>query len=473
MSLRFYQTPGPERPWRPPVMDEDCRRYRRRAKRTDKWIPPQLAFEEVIRNNTESPCSLNDFVDYLVYVEQDAEPLQFFLWYCGYVHSWTTLAPEQRALAPRWDPDRGRKLTSKERRAKNSSKVSNILEMLDEDSSYAQAKVGGNHTRNMSSATNFSHPRATGLRDGEKEEVEEGTVPQESPSFITTYTTRIRLTLTSPPAPVSSQPFRADIDAITKHYIHADAPRRLNLTKDDRTAVLKATSSTTHPSALLPAFEKAEALLRGKLHPDFIRHSMANANRAATHLLRLLGLTLLTLGLDLDVALILSSFSRYYRLLSTPLLFFGLAILVAALDGVSLSLHLARRRHVRPWEVPDLEAGRGGNGAGMMYKNKKERVPHRRAATSESVAGAVDPLRKSALSTFGAENYLSFKSEEWVSAYERRWLWRRVFERSRASRNKHLRILQDGVVAGAVLWASLATIGVGVGSVFIPSYHLF
>lgn len=124
------------------------------------------------------PCSLNDFVDYLVYVEQDAEPLQFFLWYCGYVHSWTTLAPEQRALAPRWDPDRGRKLTSKERRAKNSSKVSNILEMLDEDSSYAQVKAGGNHTRNTSSATNFSHPRATGLRDGEKEEVEEGTVPQ-------------------------------------------------------------------------------------------------------------------------------------------------------------------------------------------------------------------------------------------------------------------------------------------------------
>ncbi|EXF81126.1 hypothetical protein CFIO01_07217 [Colletotrichum fioriniae PJ7] len=399
------------------------------------------------------PCSLNDFVDYLVYVEQDAEPLQFFLWYCGYVHSWTTLAPEQRALAPRWDPDRGRKLTSKERRAKNSSKVSNILEMLDEDSSYAQAKAGGNHTRNTSSATNFSHPRATGLRDGEKEEVEEGTVPQ---------------------APASSQPFRADIDAITKHYIHADAPRRLNLTKDDRTAVLKATSSTTHPSALLPAFEKAEALLRGKLHPDFIRHSMANANRAATHLLRLLGLVLLTLGLGLDVALILSSFSRYYRLLSTPVIFFGLAILVAALDGVSLSLHLARRRHVRPWEVPDLEAGRGGgNGAGMMYKNKKERVPHRRAATSESVTGAVDPLRKPALSTLGAENYSSFRGEEWVSAYESRWLWRRVFERSRASRNKHLRILQDGVVAGAVLWASLATIGVGVGSVFIPSYHLF
>ncbi|OHE99168.1 hypothetical protein CORC01_05449 [Colletotrichum orchidophilum] len=449
MSLKFYQTSDLERPWRPPVMDEDCRRYRRRAQRTGKWIPPQLAFEEVIRNNTESPCSLNDFVDYLVYVEQDAEPLQFFLWYCGYVHEWTTLAPEQRALAPRWDPDRGRKLTSKERRAKNSSKVSNILEMLDETSDYAKAKAGGNHTRDASSATNFSHPRVTILRNDEMEEEEE---EEEEKG-------------TGSQAPAASQPFRADINAITKHYIHSTAPRRLNLTKDDRNAVLTATASTTHPSALLPAFEKVEALLRGKLHPDFIRHAMANANRAATHLLRLLGFVLIILGLGLDVALILSSFSRYYRLLSMPLLFSGLAILVAALDGVSLSLHLARRRHIRPWEVPDLEAGTGA-------ARKHDRVAHRRAATSESVAGAVDPLRKPALSTLGPENNL-FSGEEWVAAYGRRWLWRRVFERSRASRNLHLRILQDGVVAGAVLWASLATIGLGVGSVFIPSYHLF
>lgn len=54
MSLRFYKTPGAERPWRPPVMDEDCRRYRRRTRRSNKWIPPRLAFEEIIRNNTAS-----------------------------------------------------------------------------------------------------------------------------------------------------------------------------------------------------------------------------------------------------------------------------------------------------------------------------------------------------------------------------------------------------------------------------------
>ncbi|OHW91507.1 regulator of g-protein RGS [Colletotrichum incanum] len=431
MSLKFYKTPSAGRPWRPPVMEEDCRRYRRRAKRTNKWIPPRLAFEEIIRNNTASPCSLNDFMDYLVYVEQDAEPLQFFLWYCGYVHSWTTaLTPEQRALAPRWDPDRGRKLSPRERRAKNSSKVSNILEMLDEENDHHSNKAGSGHRRDASSATNFSHPRMTVI---EEEEGEEKKKKKEDEVKETT----------SLQAPAASQPFRVDITAITNHYITPNAPRRLNLTKDDRNAVLAATSTTTHPSALLLAFEKAEALLRGKLHPDFIRYSMANANRAATRLLRLLGLLLLVLGLGLDVALILSSFSRYYRLLSTPLLFAGLAILVAALDGVSLSLHLSRRRHIRPWEVPDLEAG----------------------------TGAVDLLRKPSLQTLGPENV--FSGEEWVAAYERRRLWRRVFERSSVSLNRDLRILQDGVVAGAVLWAALATVGLGVGSIFIPSYNMF
>ncbi|KAF9877658.1 hypothetical protein CkaCkLH20_04793 [Colletotrichum karsti] len=418
MSLRFYKTPGAERPWRPPVMDEDCRRYRRRTKRSNKWIPPRLAFEEIIRNNTASPCSLNDFMDYLVYVEQDAEPLQFFLWYCGYVQTWTSLSPEERALAPSWDPDRGKKLTSKQRRAKNSSKVSNILEILDEESNHTNTAASGKHSRAESAATNFSRPGATYARGSEKE---------------------VEVTV-SEPSMASSQPFRSDITTIVNHYINPNAPRRLNLTKDDRNAVLTAAASTTHPSALLPAFEKAEALLRGKLHPNFIRHNISNTNPIATQLLRFLGLILFVLGIGLDIALILSSVSRYYRLLSAPLIFSGLAILVAALDGVSLSLHLTHRRHVRPWEVPDLESGTGAD------------KRHRRAATSESVSGAVDPLRKPTLQTLGPENV--FLNEEWVATYESRSLWRRVFERSIVSRNKYLRILQDGVVAGAALWAA-------------------
>ncbi|KAK2039990.1 hypothetical protein LZ31DRAFT_56365 [Colletotrichum somersetense] len=444
MSLKFYTTPTAGRPWRPPVMEEDCRRYRHRARRTDKWIPPQLALEEIVRNNTASPCSLNDFMDFLVYVEQDAEPLQFFLWYCGYIHSWTTeLTPEQRALAPRWDLDRGRTLAPGERRANNSSKVSSILEMLDEESDRRVSKAGSSrHKRNASVVTKLPHPTMAVIKEEKDEEGREAADFQAVPA---------------------SQPFRADIDAITNHYIALDGPRRLNLTKDDRNAVLAATATTTHPSALLLAFEKSEAVLRGKLHPDFIRYSMANANRATTRLLRLVGCLLLFLGLALDAVLVLSPFSRYYRLTSTPLIFAGLAILVAAIDGVSLSLYLARRRQIRPWEVPeDLEAGTGGTAAEKH---------HRRKATPESVAGAVDPLRKQSLQTLGPANV--FSGEEWVAAYERRRLWRLLFERKSGCRNQDLRLLQHGVVAGAVLWATLTTVGLGVGSIFIPSHDMF
>ncbi|EFQ29943.1 hypothetical protein CGRA01v4_01193 [Colletotrichum graminicola] len=440
MSLKFYTTPSAGRPWRPPMMEEDCRRYRNRARRTDKWIPPQLALEEVIRNNTASPCSLNDFMDFLVYVEQDAEPLQFFLWFCEYIHSWTTeLTPEQRALAPRWDPDRGRTLAPGERRAKNLSKVSNILEMLDEESNHRINKAGGStHKRNVSVVTKLPYPTMAVIKEERDEESREAADSQAAPA---------------------PQPFRADIDAITNHYIALDGPRRLNLTKDDRNAVLAATATTTHPSALLLAFEKTEAVLRGKLHPDFIRYCMANANRATTRLLRLLGCLLFILGLALDAVLVLSPVSRYYRLLSTPLLFAGLAILVAALDGVSLSLYLTRRRQIRPWEVPeDLEAGTGAE------------KHHRRKATPESVAGTVDPLRKPSLQTLGPANV--FSGEEWVATYERRWLWQLLFERKSGSQDQNLRLLQHGVVAGAVLWATLTTVGLGVGSVFIPSYDM-
>lgn len=110
-------------------------------------------------------------MDYLVYVEQHAEPLQFFLWFCGYVQSWTELTAQERALVPRWDPARAEeaqmlqkhirqqhelqekqaaadfhresstrkkrgpkvRMLGRERRARNASKVSNILDILDAD----------------------------------------------------------------------------------------------------------------------------------------------------------------------------------------------------------------------------------------------------------------------------------------------------------------------------------------------------
>jgi hypothetical protein len=102
------------------------------AKRFESTVPADVTFKNIVRNKSSrvgfptrtrtrrlptgrvirslrltdtalQPCSLNDFMDYLVYVEHEAEPLQFFLWYCDYVERWSKLSAQQKALSPVWD----------------------------------------------------------------------------------------------------------------------------------------------------------------------------------------------------------------------------------------------------------------------------------------------------------------------------------------------------------------------------------
>ena len=75
-------------------------------------------------------------MDYLFYVERNAEPLQFFLWYWDYVQRWSTLLPRQKALSPPWDPEKAAEPASrfiryshKRARSQKMSKVIAIMEM--------------------------------------------------------------------------------------------------------------------------------------------------------------------------------------------------------------------------------------------------------------------------------------------------------------------------------------------------------
>jgi len=85
------------------------------------------------------PCSLTDFMDYLVYVEHNAESLQFFLWYYDYLQRWAGLLPRQKALSPVWDPEkvaepRSRFITYSHKRARSQkmNKIISIMEMESE-----------------------------------------------------------------------------------------------------------------------------------------------------------------------------------------------------------------------------------------------------------------------------------------------------------------------------------------------------
>jgi hypothetical protein len=107
-----------------------------RASPNPAWIPEGLSFERIIKNETEVPCSLNDFMDYLVYVERQAEDLQFFLWFYNYIPRWQALEARQKTLSPPWEPGKIKHpkvkfLAYRHRRAR--SEKMNILDLIDKE----------------------------------------------------------------------------------------------------------------------------------------------------------------------------------------------------------------------------------------------------------------------------------------------------------------------------------------------------
>ena len=48
------------------------------------------------------PCSLPDFMDYLVYISHDAENLQFYLWLQDYTKRFDALPMSEKSRSPNW-----------------------------------------------------------------------------------------------------------------------------------------------------------------------------------------------------------------------------------------------------------------------------------------------------------------------------------------------------------------------------------
>ena len=103
-------------------------------------------------------------MDYLLYVEHNAESLQFFLWYCDYIQRWSRLLPRQKALSPVWHSDKAqepqsRYITYSHKRAR-SEKMNKILSIME-----AQTKdvvEEDSHpivSTPSTSSTNYSKPR--------------------------------------------------------------------------------------------------------------------------------------------------------------------------------------------------------------------------------------------------------------------------------------------------------------------------
>ncbi|KAK0704688.1 hypothetical protein B0H67DRAFT_356281 [Lasiosphaeris hirsuta] len=427
-------------------------------------IPTELSFEEVIKNRTAPPCSLNDFMDYLFYVEHNAESLQFFLWYYDYVQRWSGLLPRQKALSPVWEPEnasepRSRFITYSHKRARSQkmNKIISIMEMESERNPEDPFRDQESRASISSSASSIiSRPRTP-------------------PSAVLSPTESTK----GDWQPFTIQPFRDEISRVVRQYIAESAPRQLNLAPKDRDNCLRAAQYTTHPSALLSAFLVAEANLRSHSHPKFIRWTASNGNRARIVFLRIVGMLLVLLGIGLDAFLILSRQSHFLRIACLVLWWPGFTVLIAAYKSLCIVLHFNGARQLRPWELAnDLEQQDTDDSSPSFTPTEKDRDGkhsyrhHCRKDTQSSLSSrGADPLRKTSLQTFGPKN--DYSREQWFALYRQKSLAQRIFGETAPVQNAALRLLQDRTVFYAVLCGGLLASGLTVASLFAPSGMFF
>lgn len=49
------------------------------------------------------PCRLDDFMNYLTYVERNSENLRFYLWFRKYIQNFDALGENEKSLSPIWE----------------------------------------------------------------------------------------------------------------------------------------------------------------------------------------------------------------------------------------------------------------------------------------------------------------------------------------------------------------------------------
>ncbi|KAI1334709.1 hypothetical protein F5Y15DRAFT_429227 [Xylariaceae sp. FL0016] len=380
-------------------------------------IPDALTFDRIINGGTCPPCTIRDFMNYLVYIEHAAENLQFFLWYKDYVKRFNEAPESDTALAPEWTPAMEEETAAKIKR--------DAAEKNKQETPVAAAIFKGTDFEKqveviLESKDPFGTPPPSSAG---------GCAPSVlSGSQATTQRTQASDAFTAAGAkqPFTIQPFRSEINRVISTYLISDAPRQLNLSAREQKAIVQALSYTTHPSALRTLAHGIEATLRRQAHPNFIRWTICNGNPARVWFARGLGvgtIALCTLG---AIALTLSRAGRGWRALFAVGWVLGIATLITAVKGMCVVLHGMHHRHVRPWEL-FVDDGEG------------------------EVKG------QQSFESFGSVN--SYENEPWVIRYDRRNIVRKVFDREVWIQEPALRQIQDTIFLQSML---CAVVGAGV-----------
>ncbi|KAI8627841.1 hypothetical protein F5Y19DRAFT_465484 [Xylariaceae sp. FL1651] len=379
-------------------------------------IPDALTFEKIINGGTCPPCTIRDFMNYLVYIEHSAENLQFFLWYRNYVKRFTEAPATELALAPEWTQTMEEEIITKiQRDAADKIKKDNPAGIeIFKGTDFEKAPE-----MQVENKDPFSTPPQSSAGDS---------ASFLSGSQISGYRTQAQDAFSAAGAkqPFTIQPFRAEINRVIATYIIDGSPRQLNLSAREQKAIVQALSYTTHPSAFRTLSRNIENTLRRQAHPNFIRWTICNGNPARVTFARGLGAGSILLATVGAIVLTLSRAGRGWRALFAILWVFGIATLITAAKGMCVVLHGLHHRHVRPWEL-----------------------------FIDDDTSAVERLceGKRSFESFGSSN--SYEDEPWIVKYDRRFYVRKVFDREVWIQEPALRQIQDTIFLQSILSALL------------------
>lgn len=368
-----------------------------------------------------------EFMDFLVYIEHDAENLQFYLWYRDYVKRWSELPEREQALAPVWTAEQAQQARN-EALTEKSKKVNNPVAAQVFKGTDFESKP----KKNVDAPNPFNTPPQTPSNEG-RDSMAPSTVgwSENGSTLGSSMAHHQKQTANAfeevgAHQPFTIQPYREEVSRIIAIYFAEGSIRYLNLSDKERAALLKALSVTTHPSAFKDVVATIEYTLRHQAHPNFIRWTICNGNPPRQTFARGLGIGGIVGGVVYGIVITLSDANRGWRALAFLAFFIGISTLFAAWKGMCVVLHGMHHRHLRPWEL---------------------------FASDDSASTDYD-LKKGSFDSLGSAN--SYEDEPWVAKYDKRNVIRKIFDREVWIQEPALRSIQDTIFIQALITAFIS-----------------
>jgi hypothetical protein len=295
------------------------------------------------------PVTTREFMDFLMYIEHDAENLQFYMWYKDYVKRFFQTPEREQKLAPEWTTEQAqaeKKAIEQEKPKRVPIDAAHVLKGTDFE---PPQPIGQEPDHNP-----FNTPPRTPSAN-ERDSVAPSTVGwSENGSTLnsgaTDHTKKTAQAFDQVDAlqPFTIQPFREEISRIIAIYIADGGSRGLNLSAKEKATLLKALSITTHPSAFREVIATVEWTLRHQAHPNFIRWTICNGNPPRQMFARGLGIGGIIGGVVYAIVITLSGAHRGWRALAFLGFFIGISTLFAALKGMCVVSQVFPRHSFSP-----------------------------------------------------------------------------------------------------------------------------